>query len=524
MDAGGPVAADRDLGVAVAVHVVRDSGGAHRRRSRCRRGRRRRDGHGVRGQQSRDERERQQPAADDSRNGHDRNSLDGPARQCGDVGHHRFQRLPTGSVSAGVNPGDQRCADFYATTTLWRVTIRAGMAAGHRSTAEAGAEILARGGNAVDAAVATMLVSCAAETIFTGLAGGGFATVYDAATGTVTCVDFFVAVPGLGGRQAGPGREIEVIFVGQRVPYEIGPATVAVPGVPAGALPPVAPLGPAAVGRRGRAGPAGLVRDAVPAAPTPTLLPQVAPAMCVGEGERVYRRADGSLLQAGDPLRHPDHHRAYELLAERPGRLLPRGVRRRDARRAGRRRCADARPTSTPTGWSSRAPRPSGWTASRCTPAATTSTTCSARCSAAAAHVTGDPHHRPGLGARPWSRRCARPTGGPRRPTSSRSTSSGDGVRDHHQPGSRVRRLGARLRGAPQLDARRGRAGPRACCDAGRADGLDDVAAGGAGRPRSAGARGRRGRRQPDPAGAGPDRCCACCAAPRRRRPSTRPG
>ena len=58
--------------------------------------------------------------------------------------------------------------------------IRPGVAAGHRSTAHAGAEMLARGGNAVDAAVAMMLVSCAAETIFTGLAGGGFATLYDA--------------------------------------------------------------------------------------------------------------------------------------------------------------------------------------------------------------------------------------------------------------------------------------------------------------------------------------------------------
>ena len=40
--------------------------------------------------------------------------------------------------------------------------------------------------------------------------------------------------------------------------------------------------------------------------------------MCVGEGDLVYRRADGSLLQAGDPLRHPDHHRSYELLAHDP--------------------------------------------------------------------------------------------------------------------------------------------------------------------------------------------------------------
>ena len=47
--------------------------------------------------------------------------------------------------------------------------MRAGVAAGHPSTARAGADMLSRGGSAVDAAVAMMLVSCAAEAIFTGL-------------------------------------------------------------------------------------------------------------------------------------------------------------------------------------------------------------------------------------------------------------------------------------------------------------------------------------------------------------------
>ena len=76
--------------------------------------------------------------------------------------------------------------------------MRAGVAAGHPSTAQAGADILSRGGSAVDAAVAMMLVSCAAETIFTGLGGGGFATVYDATNTQVRCLDFFVGVPGAG--------------------------------------------------------------------------------------------------------------------------------------------------------------------------------------------------------------------------------------------------------------------------------------------------------------------------------------
>ena len=197
------------------------------------------------------------------------------------------------------------------------MTVRAGVAAGHRATAEAGAQILGRGGNAVDAAVAMMLTSCAAETLFTGLAGGGFATVYDATTGAVRCVDFFVAVPGRGGRQPSRGTEIEVVFVGQRVPYEIGPGTVAVPGVPAGAhhlwrrfgrLPWADVVEP---GRQASYGTTLAETHAV-------LLPKVAAAMSVNEGVQVWTRPDGTLLQTGDRLWHRDHHRSYELLAEDP--------------------------------------------------------------------------------------------------------------------------------------------------------------------------------------------------------------
>jgi gamma-glutamyltranspeptidase / glutathione hydrolase len=199
-----------------------------------------------------------------------------------------------------------------------RTKLHAGVAAGHRVTAEAGAALLKQGGSAVDAAVGMMLVSCTAETIFTGLGGGGFATCFERATGEVTCVDFFVTVPGLDGKRPSSGTAIEVMFVGQQMPYEIGPATVAVPGVPAGAL---------HLWRRwGRLPWIDVVKPGLHAASEGSpfseahaaLLPRVAPAMCVGEGIKVYQRSDGSYLRGGDRLIHPDHVHAYELLVDEP--------------------------------------------------------------------------------------------------------------------------------------------------------------------------------------------------------------
>lgn len=112
--------------------------------------------------------------------------------------------------------------------------IPPGVAAGHPATAQVGAQLLSEGGNAVDAAVGMILAGCVAETIFTGMGGGGFATMFNAATGQVTCLDFFVSIPGLDGTVAEPGREIAVSFNGVSVPYAVGGATVAIPGTPAG--------------------------------------------------------------------------------------------------------------------------------------------------------------------------------------------------------------------------------------------------------------------------------------------------
>jgi gamma-glutamyltranspeptidase/glutathione hydrolase len=85
------------------------------------------------------------------------------------------------------------------------------VAAGHPESAEAGAQTLRAGGNAVDAAVAAVLASFAVESPLTGFGAGGFMTVHH--DGETTLLDFFVAVPGLDGTpRTGDLEPIEVVF------------------------------------------------------------------------------------------------------------------------------------------------------------------------------------------------------------------------------------------------------------------------------------------------------------------------
>jgi gamma-glutamyltranspeptidase/glutathione hydrolase len=192
----------------------------------------------------------------------------------------------------------------------------AAIAAGHPDTARLGLEMLAAGGSAADAAVAAVLASCVSESIYTGINGGGFATYYDAGTRTVTALDFFCTIPGLDGDvTAGPMVAIDVLFGAVPVPYSIGEASVAVPGVPAGCgevhrrwgrLPWQQVVAPAI----------GLARQgvAMPAAQAASLA-TVAPALLPGIGASIYSR-NGKLLEGGDLLHHPGLDIALTILAE----------------------------------------------------------------------------------------------------------------------------------------------------------------------------------------------------------------
>src|SRR5437764_11178921 len=109
--------------------------------------------------------------------------------------------------------------------------LPAGLAAGHPQTVEAGIEILQDGGSAADAAVAASLASCVAESVMTGLLGGGHAIYLDGATGHARNLDCFVAVPTGTGAQM---QELRIPFGEELVHYAIGASSCAVPGLPAG--------------------------------------------------------------------------------------------------------------------------------------------------------------------------------------------------------------------------------------------------------------------------------------------------
>src|SRR4051812_29580374 len=193
--------------------------------------------------------------------------------------------------------------------------MRGVIAAGHPLTAEAGARVLREGGNAVDAAVAAVLMSFVCESPLTGPGAGGFMLVHTP-EGENVLLDFFVAAPGRGSdREAGELTPIDVAFTDEAIQtFHVGPASCGVYGTPLGVAEALARYGtlrladlvdwPARLAREGHE--VNEVQAYLIRILTPILL-------ATPVGEAIYAPA-GRPLRAGDTIRLPDVANLLERL------------------------------------------------------------------------------------------------------------------------------------------------------------------------------------------------------------------
>ena len=112
--------------------------------------------------------------------------------------------------------------------------MRGAVAAGNPDTAAAGVAVLRAGGNAVDAAIASLLMAAVSEPMLTGPGGAGIAIVRFG--DDVTVCDMFSDMPGLGRRAGGVLKmdAVELDFGPTQQRFEVGPGSVATPGIPSG--------------------------------------------------------------------------------------------------------------------------------------------------------------------------------------------------------------------------------------------------------------------------------------------------
>jgi gamma-glutamyltranspeptidase/glutathione hydrolase len=185
------------------------------------------------------------------------------------------------------------------------------VAAANPLAVEAGMKVLRDGGSAVDAAVAVQAVLGLVEPQSSGLGGGAFMMLYDAATGEVTSYD---------GRETAPSAATPELFYENGRPLSFGDAVLS--GRSTGAPGVVAMLGMAhrAHGKRAWSGLFGeaerLARDGF------VVSPRLAGFIAATRGQArtrwadaYFTKPDGGRYQAGDVLRNPEYARTLRELA-----------------------------------------------------------------------------------------------------------------------------------------------------------------------------------------------------------------
>jgi gamma-glutamyltranspeptidase / glutathione hydrolase len=189
------------------------------------------------------------------------------------------------------------------------------IAAGHPLTAQAGADVLRDGGNAVDAAVGAMLASFVCESLLTGFGAGGYMLVIAPGEQPVL-LDFFVEAPGRG---ADPTARAELVPItvsfGDAIQvFNIGAASVGTYGTPAGVCEASARFGSVPLADL-VAPTARLARDGVEVTPAQGYVLEILGDIVTSTPECAALFAPGGrLLRAGDTVRQPELAETLERL------------------------------------------------------------------------------------------------------------------------------------------------------------------------------------------------------------------
>lgn len=191
----------------------------------------------------------------------------------------------------------------------------------HRLASEAGIEILRKGGNAVDAAVATALAVGVVNPSSCGIGGGGFMLLFDRRSGEVAALDYRERAPGAasrdmfvragkvdrelslrGGRAAGVPGEVAGLYAALRRYGTLPFRTVAEPAV--------------RYAREGFRIEAHLAKAIAEQKEQLRRRPELA---------RLFLRGDGEPLQPGDLLRQPELAETLERIAREGTRAFYEG-------------------------------------------------------------------------------------------------------------------------------------------------------------------------------------------------------
>jgi gamma-glutamyltranspeptidase/glutathione hydrolase len=176
--------------------------------------------------------------------------------------------------------------------------------------------VLREGGNAVDAAIAAMLASFAAEPLLTGLGAGGYMLVV-APDREPALLDFFVEAPGRG---ADPSARAELVPIsvsfGDAIQvFNIGAASVGCYGLPAGLATAAARFGSMPLAELVRAA-AKLARDGVELTVEQGYVFKILADIVTSTPEAMALFAPGGrVARPGDTIRQPELADALERLA-----------------------------------------------------------------------------------------------------------------------------------------------------------------------------------------------------------------